>query len=514
MTGDPTGAYTIDGPDPTWSGNGSNCFSGHTPGTYTASAADATISPASATLTAGATITFDIAFGGPPPATGVCNPADYGPDPGNPIDDRPDDAAIQYCLDRFSVVVLDPGTPGYIINGVFSHGDDHGQGLVIRQNGTIIKSSAGATTRATIIAGRDLFGHILETAAGGVSDFVIQDIRFDGMVDCVPGNSDSCSPLVAPPTDGAWRRHRDDCYDDGGVHNAGNLQLEGIRYRFTHNESKHAMCGSGLGLLGRFYHVEDNYIAFNGRDQFALPNRTCLVTKPDGTCKYYDAPWSDGITSLSCDGGEIWKNVLVDNTDIDLVVGGGSSCSVLDNTIWHGGKYAFAGLDIGNFNNSGVHTGSQFSGNKITNTVVNEDAPGKFVPRLGIGLLVGSHPWSQNAIFDVKDTGTVGSSSPIAGRPDVDVGPNVISGANANLVVDGVCAIRCPSTILGKPDARLKIAKAETPDASFQVRRRRDPTPPRDRRNRRASWTSEARRASAGTSTPPGSASSATDQSV
>ena len=138
-----------------------------------------------------------------------------------------------------------------------------------------------------------------------------------------------------------------------------------------------------------------------------------------------------------CDSSQIWKNVLVDNTDIDVIVGGGPDCSVLNNTIWHGGKHAFAGLAVGNFNDNGMHTGSHFSGNRIINTVISQGEPGKFIPWLNIGLLVGSHPWRQAASLDVKDTGTVGPSAPIAGRPDLDVGPNHIEGANANLVIDG-----------------------------------------------------------------------------
>src|SRR5262249_50075703 len=138
--------------------------------------------------------------------------------------------------------------------------------------------------------------------------------------------------------------------------------------------------------------------------------------------------------------------------DIDLVVGGsagaGSSCSVLDNTIWHGGKFAFAGLNVGNFSpGNGIHSGANFSGNSIKNTTIsqihvidpdagiNED---RLVPSLGIGLLVGSHPWRFGHVYELRDAGNIGPSGAISGRPDISTGANHIAGANVNLLVEGV----------------------------------------------------------------------------
>ena len=89
---------------------------------------------------------------------------------------------------------------------------------------------------------------------------------------------------------------------------------------------------------------------------------------------------------------------------------------------------------------------SAFSGNHITNTIVIEVQTGKFVPLLGMGLLVGGHPWG--ATVDVHDAGTVGPSSPISNRSDINVGPNVVGGANVNLLVEGVWNRTQPTTTL------------------------------------------------------------------
>jgi hypothetical protein len=123
--------------------------------------------------------------------------------------------------------------------------------------------------------------------------------------------------------------------------------------------------------------------------------------------------WSDGMTVISCEGGQIHNNTLADNTDIDLVLGPGN-CSVQGNTITHFNRYGFAGLNVGSFNGSGNHAGSVISGNTIQSGF----------NLLSIGLLVGSHPWSTNPAFDVQHAG--------------DVVGNSMSGAVINLVVEGM----------------------------------------------------------------------------
>lgn len=295
---------------------------------------------------------------------------------GNPNDWIPDDFVLQTCLDRGGNINLDSGSPGYIINGF---NGDVTRGLWLSRSGTTLISRG---SRAKIIAGRDLYAHILQTAPGtDVNNFVIENISFDGMVD-----------EMMP--DGPYRKRRDDC---NGSSNPGNLFLQGYGFHFRNNDSQHALCGSGLGLYGNF-NVQNNYIAYNGRDKFSGGG---------------GFPWADGMTVLYCEGGYIAHNTLVDNTDIELVVGGGRGCIVELNTIEHLGKYAFAGLNIGNFNRSGDHVGSEFRGNTISSRVTN---------RLSIGILVGSHPWTSK--IDVINAGKVVS--------------NTSRGNVINLVVDGV----------------------------------------------------------------------------
>ena len=294
---------------------------------------------------------------------------------GNPNDNLPDDGAngpLQVCLDGGRRIELSAGNPGYIVN----------VGLILRVPGTVFTS--GGNGMAKIIAGRDLFAPILQTTPHQeVNNFTIDQISFDGKVDDMA-------------EDGAYRRRRDDCGPGGAP---GNIILRGNRFRFINNESKNALCGSGLGLAGNF-EVQNNFISSNGRDIYS------------GAPGY---PWADGMTVLSCDGGYIGHNTIVDNTDIDLVSGGGKGCVVEINPIKHLTKYGFCGLGIGNFQgpSAGDHSGSEYRGN-----TVNSRGPNK----LSMGICAGSHMWSVST--NVFNVGKV-------------VG-NTVVGASIGIVVDGV----------------------------------------------------------------------------
>jgi len=301
-------------------------------------------------------------------------------DPINPNDWLPDDSGLNCRLDAGGTIVLDPGYPGYIIDS----------GLIISRNGTRLVSSGAPNQTATLIAGQNLFAYMMTTPPWPVHNIEISYITFSGMVD-EPG----------------WRlrRHCTAPYDTPG-----NVGIWGD-WTYVHNsEFKHALCGSGLKVLGSNYTINDNYIAYNGRDRFSSETGD---------------RWADGITALSCFGGTISNNTLVDNTDIDIVIGGGN-CSVYGNQVWHGGKYAFAGIQVGWFQEgAGNHSGAVIQDNRIESVVPN---------RLGMGLLVGFHPW--DSAINVSGGSVLG---------------NWISGAVINLILEGAYNVRVQNNIWSAP---------------------------------------------------------------
>jgi hypothetical protein len=276
-------------------------------------------------------------------------------------------------------IVLQPGSPGYIVNE---------PGLLLRVHGTRLVSGVGGQ-KATIIGGQDLRKYIISTD-GSIHDVEISHIKVDGRVD-VPG----------------WRQYRN-CVADVAVW--GNISLLGDRAYVHDSESISAVCGSALQLRGSNQRILNNYIAWNGRDRFSGETGD---------------RWSDGITLLSCYGGEVAYNQLVDNTDIDIVSGGGN-CWVHHNSIWHGGKYAFAGIQLGWFQEGqGNHAGSVYEHNTVTNTS----------NKLGAGILIGNRPWGSPWVTG----GTVRN--------------NTIDGAVINLLAEGATNVTIQGNSMSSPRA-------------------------------------------------------------
>jgi hypothetical protein len=123
----------------------------------------------------------------------------------------------------------------------------------------------------------------------------------------------------------------------------------------------------------------------------------------------------DGLTVWRCDHGYIHHSHFRDNTDIDVVVGGGPSCRVEDNDIQHNQSHGWAGLGVQWFpQGGGDHTGSTFLRNVISSGV----------NLLSFGVVVGLHPWDTT--HDLTNVGEVGRSS----------NGNTISGAVLNLTVE------------------------------------------------------------------------------
>jgi hypothetical protein len=115
-------------------------------------------------------------------------------------------------------------------------------------------------------------------------------------------------------------------------------------------------------------------------------------------------------------GGEISNVMIVDATDIGLVTGGGSRrihAIHISNVNYRG----WAGFGIGNFNNSGDHSGAIYED-------IHVDSGYNM---LDIGLLLGDHPWSTDPSVNVVNAGTFRNNSS--------------TGAMINMVVEGIAAI-------------------------------------------------------------------------
>ncbi len=286
----------------------------------------------------------------------------------NPSDGKPDSAAIQACLNRKGTVVLFPGHPGYLIE----------RGLKMGSN-TILTSSS---RKATLAAHSTLGNQPILFASG--SDYTISEIIFDG------------------------KKYERDvfglCWDM--AKRPANLEAHGKNFVIHHIDTVDAMCGSGFGVFGSDFEIYSVYSAYNGRQLGEWPNA--------------NFQWADGMTVVYCNNGHIHDNSFVDNTDFDLLFGGGPNCSVHHNTITHVSNFAFGGLNIGH-----MHTGAGWDGNHIGSNFFSNVVSSR--PNLLMyGLSVGSHPFTSNnpQAVQVFNAGTFTG--------------NVSRGAQINLLVDGV----------------------------------------------------------------------------
>ncbi len=138
-------------------------------------------------------------------------------------------------------------------------------------------------------------------------------------------------------------------------------------------------------------------------------------------------PVSDGITALNCSyGSSIHSNVVVDNTDVGIVVdSAGGSCNVYGNYVFNGGTTGIVGIEVGYFG-FGNHGDMEVSSNTI-----HGDAD----DRMGIGLLVGDDPFASN--HQVSNAGYVHD--------------NTVDGAGIDLVIEGIDNGTVTSNSLSNP---------------------------------------------------------------
>ncbi len=154
--------------------------------------------------------------------------------------------------------------------------------------------------------------------------------------------------------------------------------------KVTNSVFENAVCATGFIANMENSIVEHNTIANNGF--------------------HYGGLWSDGITSLKFENSKMRYNEFIDNTDVDLIFGGGKNSIIQYNYIKHTNNFAgstFAGLMIHQWpggtsyqgGTTGDYTGSDFSYNIIDCGI------GK---RCGFGIMVGGDPWYYSECYSVN----------------------------------------------------------------------------------------------------------------
>jgi hypothetical protein len=267
--------------------------------------------------------------------------------------------AIQCLLDQGGTIVLNADvTFGYYIDRT----------LTLSKNGTILMGTTANNYRALLLATPALdvnHGPILQ-AAEALTNYTISNIWFYG---------------------NRFNRPSPFCADDRGANFflrgagawAGAILLDNIA-------SDAAPCGTSMNVTASNFEIRNSWFDNNGQPEDQ------------------GGPFADGLTVWRCDNGYIHNNHFRDNTDIDLVVGGGPNCRVQNNDIQHFSNYGFGGIHVGWFpGGDGNHSGSVYSGNTIT----------AGVNKLAFGIVVGTHPW--NTTWPFTNSGDVINNPTISG---------------------------------------------------------------------------------------------------
>jgi hypothetical protein len=188
------------------------------------------------------------------------------------------------------------------------------------------------------------------------------------------------------------------------------LEADQSKFKFFHNASIRAACGSALFVGGRDNFIAYNYVANNGASAF-FPGTNV-------------GRWADGI-SLSGANNNVYSNVIGNNTDVNLILWGGKSSNVHYNVLFNTEKNqgAYASLMLNTYGQN--EELSNFIDAEVTYNTI--DCNG----HCGFGIMLGEKPWKADAVNIFGGT----------------VAHNVIRGATQGIMIDGAGRNRNPITV-------------------------------------------------------------------
>jgi hypothetical protein len=151
----------------------------------------------------------------------------------------------------------------------------------------------------------------------------------------------------------------------------GGMRVLGSNFSIRKSVLRNFTCYTTMEVLDRAKRlvIEDNYVG------------------PNGDHRPGDV-WTDGVTVHDSEDTIIRRNVFIDNTDVQLILGGCRHCRIEHNVFRHSGSFekaSFAELMLQAFpSTSGDYTGTVVTKNRI-------DCSKKHM--CGYGIMIGANPW-------------------------------------------------------------------------------------------------------------------------
>ena len=183
--------------------------------------------------------------------------------------------------------------------------------------------------------------------------------------------------------------------------------------------------GGGMRVLGSHFTLRKsilrNFACYTAMEVLARANALTIednLIGPNGDHRPGDI-WSDGITIHDGEDTIVRHNRFIDNTDVQLILGGCRRCRIEANRFRHSGVFAraaFAELMLQAFpSTSGNYTGAVVTANDI------DCGPAHLC---GYGIMIGANPWKEGenthypgAMFG----GTVSGNSVINAKVGINI---------------------------------------------------------------------------------------------
>lgn len=167
------------------------------------------------------------------------------------------------------------------------------------------------------------------------------------------------------------QRDRDYCGTPDRRPLAGGLRITGSDFTLRKSLVRDFACYSAVEVTASAQRprVRDNHIGPNGDHR---PGEI----------------WTDGVTVHDTNGAVIIDNRFVDNTDVQLILGGCRDCRIENNVFRHSGAFSRA-----SFAELMLHAWPTTSGNYAGTVVRGNHVDCGVARRCGYGIMIGSAPW-------------------------------------------------------------------------------------------------------------------------
>ncbi|RST30388.1 right-handed parallel beta-helix repeat-containing protein [Sphingomonas ginkgonis] len=216
-----------------------------------------------------------------------------------------------------------------------------------------------------------------------------------GAPGCLPGDDRRCAVLVLAPREGSIEPTQMPLEITADGVSMDHLVIVGVKgSKAFCRSTRPKAAGGGVRVSGSGFSFTRSairdiacYSALEITASASAPRLSGNRFGPNGTHRRSE-DWSDGVTIHDSRGAMVGNNLFVDNTDVQLILGGCRYCRIVGNRFRTSGeeaRSAFAALMLQSWPNT--------SGNYSGTVVERNDIDCGARKGCGYGLMIGAAPW-------------------------------------------------------------------------------------------------------------------------